>query len=211
MKKKIIVFLFLVLLAFLVFFAINTSASIYPPPKETAAEVGPWRVTHFDPRVRTVKFKTFVYLTPPSPVVFPGTGRGGYSKRVPSATAYIRSTESGGIPITTIKVSTKNLVSSFSEPIFYEVWTVDDDAGYAHSYGIFFSGMSGTASFDAIYNNYIATHSRVVITKKSFYDFSPLPGEIVLEGLIEKREPDIFEPQPKSSLMISNTIQTNII
>lgn len=213
MKKKILSGLFLLLLAVSVFASVYPSAfaSIYPSAKEAAAEKGPWRFTHFDPRVRTIRFKTFVYMTPPTPVAFAGTGRGGYPHFLPRATAYIRSGESAGYPRTTITINTKDLPSSFTDRSFFEVWTIDDDTGYARSFGIFFTSMGGSAEFEANYLNYIGVYDRIVITKEPFYDNDPTPGEIVLEGLIEKREPDYFRPEPKQSMMITDVIKTDLI
>jgi len=191
--------------------SIVLAAHVYPDKKEAAAEKGPWRFTHFDPRVRTVRFQEFIYLEQPSAQEYKGVGRGGYPPFLWRATVYLRTSESAGYPRTAITVNTKDLPSSFSERCYFEVWLVDDDTDYALSLGMFFTSMGGSAEFNYNYNNYVGAYDRILITKEPFYDENPLPGEIVLEGLIEKNVPDFFEPQPKPSMMMTDVIKEEVI
>lgn len=204
--KKIICILFLVLFSCVAF-----AQNVYPSAKETAAEKGPWKFTHYDSRINVERFKVFVYMENPFAESFAGMGRGGYPPYLPRATAYVRSSASAGYPTSTITVNTKDLPSSFSERCFFEVWTVDDDTGFAMSHGMFFTSLGGSAEFEVNYNNYMGAYDRIVITKEPFYDDNPLPGEVMLEGVIEK--PFLFRPVPKQTLMIDNSIteRTKII
>ena len=206
--KKII---YLGLLLGLLLVSLVLAGNVYPDKKETVAEKGPWKITHFDPRVRPIRFQNFIYMESPTPEPFEGVGRGGYPPFLARATAYIRTSESAGYPRTAITVNTKDLPSSFNERILFEVWLIDDDTDYALSAGMFFTSLGGSAEFEYNYNNYIGAYDRIVITKEHFYDPDPLPGEIVLEGLIEKREPDFFWPQPKQTMMITEAIKTDLI
>ncbi|RLE48152.1 hypothetical protein DRJ25_00530 [Candidatus Woesearchaeota archaeon] len=184
-------------------------AKVYPDKKVTVAEKGPWKITHFDSRILPVRFQTFVYMQPTYLDPYKGTGRGGYPPFWPRATAYIRSSESAGYPRTTVTINTKDLPSSFENPVFFEVWLYDDDTEQALSLGVFYTSMGGSAKFEYNYKNYIGPYDRILITIEPFYDDDPGPGSVILEGRISK--PFFFRPQPKQTRMITDVIKENII
>jgi len=204
--KKILLFCFL---AVLLISSLVIAGNVYPDKKITVAEKGPWRITNFDPRVLAVRFQTFVYMEPTYLDAYKGTGRGGYPPFWPRATAYVRSSESAGYPRTTITVKTKDLPSSFEEPVFFEVWLYDDETEQALSLGIFFTSMGGSAEFEYNYRNYIGPYDRLLITIESFYDEDPGPGSVILEGYVER--PYFFRPEPKQTMMITDVITEEII
>ncbi len=200
MNKKIAVGFIIFLFTSLAF-----AGHVYPDAKVTAAEKGVWRITHYDPRVNYPRLNSQIPLTSPELVPFKGTGRGGYPPFWPSGYAYVRSTGSSGYPKSSIKITTKDIPSSFECKCYFEVWTIDDDTNYAQSHGVFYTAMGGAGAHRYTFNNYLGIYDRVVITQESFYDTNPQPGKIILEGAIPPST--YYNVQPKQTVMMTDVIK----
>ncbi len=200
MKK---IFAFVLILIFLA--SLTLAGNVYPDKKDTVAEKGVWRVTHYDARIGYPRINEFIKLTSPTLDPFKGMGRGGYPNDFRAGTAYIRSTGADAYPKTSVKVKTSNLPSSYEQRVFFEGWLVDTDTGFHQSVGVFYTAMGGVGELRTTFNNYAGAFEKVVVTIEPFYDIDPGPGEVILEGYITPYQ--YLSVQPKPTKMITDVIK----
>ncbi len=195
----------------IVFFTTFVLATDLLTTKERYETRGIWNIHNYDPRVNYERINTgHMEMISPQLESYEGVGRGGYPHYSARGTAYIRSTGSEGYPKAMIDISTKDIPSSFDEKCFFEVWTIDDDTGFALSHGMFYTAMGGTGKFRYTYNNYIGIFDRVIVTQEPFYDSDPRPSnKIVLEVAIPASK--YYNPTPKPTLMIDSVYKDKTI
>lgn len=166
------------------------------------------RVTHYDPRVNYERMDTTVYLEPYQFDKGQGSGRGGYDPIYPRGTARVRSNTYYGYPRSSVKLSVKDIPASEDAGGVYEAWLVDENTEYRLSLGTFYTVRGGSGVLDTNMNNYLNAYDTLEITLEPYSDVDPLPGPVVLIGAIAKTYDPYFNPQPKQSMMMTDSIKT---
>jgi len=183
--------------------AVAQYVSIFDFPQRGGVE----RVTHYDPRVNYERIDSTVYLEPYQFDKGEGVGRGGYSPIYPRGTARVRSSTYYGYPRGSFQLSIKDIPASERVGGLYEAWLVDEDSGYRLSMGTFTASLGGVGTLNHNMLNYLNEYDTVEITFEPYDDLDPLPGPIVLIGVLPKSH-DFYNPEPKQAKLITESINT---
>ena len=154
----------------------------------------PSYISNFDPRIRGYnRLDRYVDLLPYNPVDQELVGTGAV---IAKGTARILSTgdEYGAglnkpYPRTQFFLQTQNL-PPIGDGEIYEAWLQDDDTEYAMSLGVLKSGIGLTSQLRWENSRLVYMFENVLVTKESYPDLDPGPGEIVLFGTIDKPRVD---------------------
>lgn len=168
---------------------------------------GVQRVTNYDPRVNFARIETTVHLDPVARIEYVGAGRGGENPFYPRATARVKSYIWYGFPRAQVNVNTIDLPPTDRVNGQYEVWLFDDDSGFQFSLGTFTTLGGGVGEFKYDTENYLDAYDRVVISLEPLVDLDVRPTTIIMEGTIP--EPYYFDPAPKQSKLVTQTITQN--
>ncbi|RJQ19988.1 anti-sigma factor [Candidatus Woesearchaeota archaeon] len=203
MKRIVSIVLLIALLSVSAIAAIMDS---YVSPLEFPRRYGVERVTHYDPRVGISKINTLVYLEPTFVQQSIGAGRGGYEPIFPRGTARVESSAWDGYPRGAVRVTTKDLPPSDRIGMQFEAWLVDDDTGYRLSLGQFYTLFGGVGELRYDGSLYFDAYDRVEITVEPFEDLDVLPGQVVLEGPIQK-DYSGYRPPARQGRMVTESFQ----
>ncbi len=91
-----------------------------------------------------------------------------------------------GFPVATVYFRTKDLPPLAPEYL-YELWLTDEDTGYAMSLGLFQpAGIGRVASLDYESVVPVWVFDSMMVTIEPFPDENPLPGQVILSGLLKE-------------------------